>query len=174
MSNGSGRSDSGRSDSGRSDSGRSGPGRSGAASGGEHQDSLAEARRQLEAWVRQSLPADVDPDIVDVFNTNTFHFRADALDRDFDMGWYLVHKTVDGRPAVQVERLIGRSETLHGELWSRAVEIAAQAPTPVSALFVQSLNELIDLQLDFDVAVTDRLGLHPYRNVDIRRTGAVL
>jgi UTP--glucose-1-phosphate uridylyltransferase len=42
-----------------------------------------------------------------VFNTNTFTFTAAALDRDFDLGWYFVSKQVDGRPAVQVERLIG-------------------------------------------------------------------
>lgn len=47
-----------------------------------------------------------DPNIVDVFNTNTFWFTAAALDRDFDLGWYCVEKTVD-RKAVQVEHLIG-------------------------------------------------------------------
>ena len=45
----------------------------------------------------------------------------------------------------RVARALDRSEALQGELWSRAVESAAQAPTPVSALFVQSLNELIDV-----------------------------
>ena len=48
-----------------------------------------------------------DPRIVDVFNTNTFWFAAASLDRDFDLGWYYVEKTVDGRPAVQIEHLIG-------------------------------------------------------------------
>lgn len=48
-----------------------------------------------------------DPNIVDVFNTNTFWFSATALDRDFDLGWYYVEKDVDGRTAVQVEHLIG-------------------------------------------------------------------
>ncbi|MBX3462341.1 MAG: UTP--glucose-1-phosphate uridylyltransferase [Planctomycetes bacterium] len=48
-----------------------------------------------------------DPNIVDVFNTNTFWFTADALDRDFDLGWYYVEKEVEGRRAVQVEHLIG-------------------------------------------------------------------
>lgn len=38
-----------------------------------------------------------------------------------------------------------RTRELHNELWTQAVDAAAQAPTPVSALFVQSLNELIDL-----------------------------
>ncbi len=64
-----------------------------------------DGRTQLIEQVR--FPADFDPDIVDVFNTNTFHFRADALDRDFDLGWYFVQKKVEDRPAVQIERLIG-------------------------------------------------------------------
>lgn len=48
-----------------------------------------------------------DPNIVDVFNTNTFTFSAAALDRDFDLGWYYVEKKVDGQKAVQIEHLIG-------------------------------------------------------------------
>jgi UTP--glucose-1-phosphate uridylyltransferase len=42
-----------------------------------------------------------------VFNTNTFTFTAAALDRDFDLGWYYVEKTVEDKKAVQVEHLIG-------------------------------------------------------------------
>jgi len=45
----------------------------------------------------------------------------------------------------QIEQAIHRSEELHNRLWSRTVVIATQAPTPVSALFVQSVNEMIDL-----------------------------
>ena len=52
-------------------------------------------------------PADFDPSIVDVFNTNTFTFSAEALDHDFELGWYYVEKTVEERKAVQIEHLIG-------------------------------------------------------------------
>jgi len=52
-------------------------------------------------------PPTFDPHVVDVFNTNTFTFTASALDRDFDLRWYYVEKEVEGRPAVQVEHLIG-------------------------------------------------------------------
>jgi uncharacterized membrane protein len=45
----------------------------------------------------------------------------------------------------QIEQAINRSEELQSDLWSRAVAIAGQQPTPISALFVQSLNELIDM-----------------------------
>jgi UTP--glucose-1-phosphate uridylyltransferase len=52
-------------------------------------------------------PEGFDPSIVDVFNTNTFTFTAEALDREFELGWYYVEKQVEGRTAVQMEHLIG-------------------------------------------------------------------
>lgn len=66
---------------------------------------LLDGRLQLVEQMR--YPDGFDPDIVNVFNTNTFHFQADALDREFDLGWYFVEKKVEGRSAVQIERLIG-------------------------------------------------------------------
>lgn len=53
------------------------------------------------------IPETFDPAQVRVFNTNTFHFEARAL-RDLDMDWtyFVVEKDVDGRPAIQFERLI--------------------------------------------------------------------
>jgi UTP--glucose-1-phosphate uridylyltransferase len=62
-------------------------------------------RTQLIEQIR--YPEGFDASIVDVFNTNTFTFSAGALDRDFDLGWYYVEKTVDEKKAVQVEHLIG-------------------------------------------------------------------
>lgn len=62
-------------------------------------------RVQLVEQLR--YPAGFQAEIVDVFNCNTFTFTAAALDREFDLGWYYVEKTVDGRKAVQVEHLIG-------------------------------------------------------------------
>ena len=54
------------------------------------------------------VPEDVDEDSVAVFNTNTFLVDAAEL-RDLDMAWtwFRVEKSVDGRPAIQFERLIG-------------------------------------------------------------------
>ena len=54
------------------------------------------------------VPEDVDEDSVGVFNTNTFLVDAAEL-RDLDMlwTWFRVEKSVDGRPAIQFERLIG-------------------------------------------------------------------
>ncbi len=66
---------------------------------------LHRGKLQLVEQIR--YPEGFDADIVDVFNTNTFHFSAEALQRDFELGWYYVEKKVDGRTAVQVERLVG-------------------------------------------------------------------
>ena len=63
---------------------------------------------QREArWEQIRYPEGFDHNIVDVFNTNTLTFSAEALDREFDLGWYYVEKKVEGRKAVQVEHLIG-------------------------------------------------------------------
>jgi len=43
------------------------------------------------------------------------------------------------------ESALARSEELQGRLWSQAVMIAEKSPTPITGLFIQSLNEVIDL-----------------------------
>lgn len=62
-------------------------------------------RTQLIEQLR--YPEGFDPNVVDVFNTNTFTFTAEALDREFQLGWYYVEKEVEGKYAVQIEHLIG-------------------------------------------------------------------
>jgi UTP--glucose-1-phosphate uridylyltransferase len=54
------------------------------------------------------LPEGFDPASVPLFNTNTFVLDARALDRDFELSWFLVRKRVDGREAIQFERLVGQ------------------------------------------------------------------
>ena len=51
------------------------------------------------------FPASFDQDRITVFNTNTTTFALDAIDRAFDLEWLYVRKSVDGRAAVQLERL---------------------------------------------------------------------
>lgn len=53
------------------------------------------------------IPETFDPSRVRVFNTNTFHFDATAV-RNLDIDWtyFVVKKNVQGRSAVQFERLI--------------------------------------------------------------------
>jgi UTP--glucose-1-phosphate uridylyltransferase len=53
------------------------------------------------------FPTGFDQDSIPVFNCNTFTFNADALDRDFALGWYYVEKKLDGKPVVQLEHLVG-------------------------------------------------------------------
>jgi hypothetical protein len=40
---------------------------------------------------------------------------------------------------------LARSEELQGRLWAQAVIVAEKNPTPITGLFIQSLNEVIDL-----------------------------
>lgn len=53
------------------------------------------------------FPAGFDQDRIPVFNTNSFVLDARAIDRDFDLTWFVVKKKVEGRDAVQFERLVG-------------------------------------------------------------------
>jgi UTP--glucose-1-phosphate uridylyltransferase len=53
------------------------------------------------------FPETFNQDLIPVFNTNTFTLDAAAIDRPFDLTWFAVNKTIDGREAVQFERLMG-------------------------------------------------------------------
>lgn len=54
------------------------------------------------------FPEAFDQDAIGVFNTNTFVLSASALRPDFPFSWFAVRKEVEGRPAVQFERLVGQ------------------------------------------------------------------
>jgi UTP--glucose-1-phosphate uridylyltransferase len=51
------------------------------------------------------FPPDFDQSRIHVFNTNTATLALDALARDYDLRWLYVRKSVDGRTAIQLERL---------------------------------------------------------------------
>jgi UTP--glucose-1-phosphate uridylyltransferase len=51
------------------------------------------------------FPSSFDQGLVPVFNTNTALFDIDALDAEYDLSWLYVLKDVDGRSAVQLERV---------------------------------------------------------------------
>lgn len=53
------------------------------------------------------FPPGFDHAAIPFLNTNTFWFDADALDREDELTWFVVEKKVDGRTAIQFERLIG-------------------------------------------------------------------
>jgi UTP--glucose-1-phosphate uridylyltransferase len=53
------------------------------------------------------FPPSFPQETLPVFNTNTFVLDAAAVDRDFPLTWFRVRKKVDGREAIQFERLLG-------------------------------------------------------------------
>lgn len=61
----------------------------------------------------------------------------------------LLQQYVDQRLAAvdpdQRAAALARSEELHMELWAQAVAAAEKNPNPITGLFIQSLNEVIDL-----------------------------
>lgn len=71
------------------------------------------------------FPADFDQDSIPVFNTNTFVIDAAAVDRDFALPYYRVEKQVDGRTAIQFERLVGELTAL---LETRFLEVQREGP----------------------------------------------
>jgi UTP--glucose-1-phosphate uridylyltransferase len=53
------------------------------------------------------FPEDFDQDAIPVFNTNSFVIDVAALDQEFPLSWFAVEKQVDGKKAIQFERLVG-------------------------------------------------------------------
>lgn len=53
------------------------------------------------------FPTDFDQERIPVFNTNTFVLDAESVDAEFPLTWFAVEKSVDGRAAIQFERLVG-------------------------------------------------------------------
>lgn len=71
------------------------------------------------------FPPGFDQDRIPVFNTNTLVFEAAALDREFDLPYYRVEKKVEGRAAIQFERLVGE---LTAWLPSHFVQVDREGP----------------------------------------------
>jgi len=54
------------------------------------------------------FPPSFDQDSIPLFNTNTFVFDAEAIDRHFDLTFFRVEKKVGDRAVLQFERLVGQ------------------------------------------------------------------
>ena len=54
------------------------------------------------------FPKSFDQDSLVLFNTNSFVFDAEAIDRDFELTFFRVEKSVDKTKVVQFERLVGQ------------------------------------------------------------------
>lgn len=63
---------------------------------------------QMQIVEEFRLPVGFDSAQVPFFNTNTLTFDAEAIDREFDLDWFPVRRKVDGREAIQGERLLGQ------------------------------------------------------------------
>ncbi len=71
------------------------------------EDPAGKVTRRLQVLEEFRLPPGFDASAVRVFNTNTFLVRAERLLRaDIRYAWFEVEKKVDGRVAVQFERLL--------------------------------------------------------------------
>lgn len=71
------------------------------------------------------FPSDFDQDAIPVFNTNSFVLDVAAIDRDFELTWFAVTKEVDGKKAVQFERLVGE---LTAFLPTQALGVSREGP----------------------------------------------
>src|SRR5580704_689180 len=74
------------------------------------------------------FPNDFDQDRLALFNTNTFAFDAAAIDRDFELTYFRVEKSVGYRKAIQFERLVGQ---LTAFLPSHFLEVTRERFMPV-------------------------------------------
>ncbi|MEO8875267.1 MAG: hypothetical protein ABI461_06760, partial [Polyangiaceae bacterium] len=71
------------------------------------QQGTPEPPRRLQVLEEFRLPPEFDAASVRVFNTNTFIVDADTLaNAPIEWNWFEVEKKVDGKPAIQFERLL--------------------------------------------------------------------
>ena len=84
---------------------------------------LAEGKLQIVEAFR--FPEGFDPATIPVFNTNTIAMRASAVDRDFELDHFYVEKEIEGRVAVQYERLVGQ---LTAHLETRFLVVPRRGP----------------------------------------------
>ncbi|MCA8984933.1 MAG: hypothetical protein R3C12_18340 [Planctomycetaceae bacterium] len=67
---------------------------------------------------------------------------------------------ISGLTKQQLAATIVRSEEIHGELWTHAIRGVEKSPSPLTALYVQSLNQLIDLHAErVQVGIRSRIPL---------------
>jgi hypothetical protein len=102
----------------------------------------------------------------------TTYLRAGYLDEPYRTeSKELLREYVDLRlAAVESEQgvaVVTRSEEIHNELWASAEQVAIESPLPTISLYINSLNELIDIHsdrifygIDIRVPATILLGLY--------------
>ena len=78
------------------------------------------------------------------------YLRAELLPAPYDQRTQeLLRRYVEARlrlkTAAEVERAIAKSAELHVDLWANATAAARAAPSPITAVFIESLTRVIDL-----------------------------
>jgi UTP--glucose-1-phosphate uridylyltransferase len=71
------------------------------------------------------LPRDFPQDAFPLFNTNTLWLDLEALEAPGVWTWCVARKSVDGRPAVQFERLVGELTWWHDTHWMHVPRVGA-------------------------------------------------
>jgi UTP--glucose-1-phosphate uridylyltransferase len=111
------------------------------------------AEGKLQVLEEFRLPPDFDPATVSVFNTNTFLVRAEPLLRQ-PMTWtyFEVEKKVDGRPAIQFERLL---QEITAQMPSTYLEVSRDGASS-RFLPVKDFDELAKRRADIEVVARAR------------------
>jgi UTP--glucose-1-phosphate uridylyltransferase len=108
---------------------------------------------RLQVLEEFRLPKDFDASTVRVFNTNTFLVRADALESiDVPWNWFEVEKKVDGRVAIQFERLL---QELTGALSATYIRVPREGAAS-RFLPVKDHDELARRQAEIANVARDR------------------
>ena len=69
-----------------------------------------------------------------------------------------VHQRLEALDVAKIAQAMVRSEEIHSELWRRAETLAQEGSSPTLALYIASVNEVIDLHTDrVNVALVSRL-----------------
>jgi hypothetical protein len=92
--------------------------------------------------------------VVDEANAiGTAYLRAGYLEEPYrtesrDLLLEYIDTRLDARDPEKREVASGRSEEIHNELWSRAELIARENPSDTIAIYLESINEVIDLHTE--------------------------
>jgi UTP--glucose-1-phosphate uridylyltransferase len=111
---------------------------------------------RLQVLEEFRLPKDFDASQVRVFNTNTFLVRARSLDEArVEWSFFEVQKKVDGKPAVQFERLLQELTAALDTIYVRVPRVGAES----RFLPVKDPEELERRRPEIRAVIEARLGL---------------
>ena len=111
------------------------------------------AEGKLQVLEEFRLPAGFDPSTVSVFNTNTFLVRAEPLlKQPLTWTYFEVEKKVDGRPAVQFERLL---QEITAQMPSTYIEVPRDGAAS-RFLPVKDFDELAKRRADIELVARAR------------------